>query len=179
MRAGPADPAAERTGPVDASHPGPAEDSIPTGTDDGRRADVLDLTHPRTARAFRTIRRLVLAYLGVSVVALAAIVLMRHHAAEVNSAVWTRGVIVVATAALLLLFATRAAQGSRGAYRRLRIISIVTVLAIAAIIASPGTFPVWLKVEQGVCGLIMAGVAVVANGPRLRALFAAAPPAGE
>ena len=96
--------------------------------------------------------------------ALAAIVLMRDDAAQVNSAVWTRGIIVVVTAALMLLFATRAAQGSRGAYRRLRIVSIVTVVAIAAIIASPGTFPVWLKVEQGLCGLIMAGVAVLANG---------------
>jgi hypothetical protein len=140
---------------------------------------VLDLTHPRTAGAVRTIRRLVLAYLAVSVAALVAIVLMRDDAAEVNSAVWTRGIIVVVTAALMLLFATRAAQGSGGAYRRLRIISIITVVAIAAIIAAPGTFPVWMKIEQGLCGLIMAGVAVLANGPRLRALSATAPPAGE
>ena len=81
---------------------------------------------------------------------------------------------VLVTAALMLLFATRASQGSRRAYRRLRIISIVTVVAIAAIIASPGPFPAWLKVEQGVCGLIMAGIAVLANGSHLRALFATA-----
>ncbi len=139
---------------------------------------MLDLTHPRTAEAFRTIRRLLLAYLAVSLAALVAIVLMRDDAAEVNPAVWTRAIIVVATAALMLLFAAKAADGSRGAYRRLRIISIVTVVAIAVIIAAPGTFPVWLKVEQGLCGLIMAGVAVVANRPRLRTLFAA-PAAGE
>jgi hypothetical protein len=96
----------------------------------------------------------------------------------VNSAVWTRATIVVVTAVLMLLFAARAAEGSRGAYRRLRIISIITVVVIAVIIAAPGTFPVWLKVEQGICGLIMAGVAVVANRPGLRALFAA-PPTGE
>ncbi len=139
---------------------------------------MLDLTHPHTANAFRTIRRLVLAYLAVSVAALVAIVLMRHDAAEVNSAVWTRGVVVVVTAALMVLFAARAMQGSCSAYRRLRIISSATVLAIAAITPSPGPSPAWLKVEQGVCGLIMAGVAVLANGSRLRALFAAAP-AGE
>ena len=52
---------------------------------------MLDLTHAHTANAFRTIRRLVLAYLAVSVAALVAIVLMRDDAAEVNSAVWTRG----------------------------------------------------------------------------------------
>jgi cytochrome bd-type quinol oxidase subunit 2 len=139
---------------------------------------VLDLTHPRMAEAFRTIRRLLLAYLAVSVAALVAIVAMRNDAAEVNSAVWTRATIVAITAVVMLLFAARAAEGSRGAYRRLRIISIITVVVIAVIIAAPGTFPVWLKVEQGICGLIMAGVAVVANRPRLRALFAA-PPAGE
>ena len=139
---------------------------------------MLDLTHPRTAQAFRTIRRLLLAYLAVSVAALVAIVAMRNDAAEVNSAVWTRASIVAVTAAVMLLFAARAAEGSRGAYRRLRIISIITVVVIAVIIASPGTFPLWLKVEQGLCGLIMAGVAVVANRPGLRALFAA-PPAGE
>ena len=135
---------------------------------------MLDLTNARTANPFRAIRRLVLAYLAVSVAALVAIVLMRDDAAEVNSAVWIRGVIVLVTAVLMLRFATSAMQGSRGAYRRLRIISIVTVVAIAAIIASPGPFPIWLKVEQGVCGLIMAGVAVLANGPRLRMLFATA-----
>jgi hypothetical protein len=136
---------------------------------------MLDLTHPRTAEAFRTIRRLLLAYLGVSVAALVAIVAMRNDAAEVNSAVWTRATIVAVTAVLMLLFAAKAAEGSRGAYRRLRIISIVTVVVIAVIIAAPGTFPVWLKIEQGLCGLIMAGVAVVSNQPGLRALFAASP----
>lgn len=135
---------------------------------------MLDLTHARTENPFLAIRRLLLAYLGVSAAALVAIVLMRDDAAEVNSAVWTRGIIVLVAATLMLLFATRAMQGSRAAYRRLRIVSIVTVVAIAAIIASPGPFPVWLKIEQGVCGLIMAGVAVLANGSHLRALFATA-----
>lgn len=134
---------------------------------------MLDLTHPRSTEAFRTIRRLLLAYLGVSVAALVAIVVMRGDAAEVNPAVWTRATIVAVTAVLLLLFAARAAAGSRGAYRRLRIISVVTVVAIAVIVAVPGPFPGWLKIEQGVCGLIMAGVAVLANRPGLRALFAA------
>jgi uncharacterized membrane protein len=141
--------------------------------------DVLDLTHAHAENPFLAIRRLLLAYLGVSAAALVAIVLMRDDAAEVNSAVWTRGIIVLVAAALMLLFATRAMQGSRAAYRRLRIISIVTVAAIAAIIASPGPFPVWLKIEQGVCGLLMAGIAVLANGSHLRALFATAGQDGE
>jgi peptidoglycan/LPS O-acetylase OafA/YrhL len=141
--------------------------------------DVYDLAHPRTAQAFRTIRRLLLAYLAVSVAAVVAIVLMRNDSTEVDSTVWTRGIIVAVTAALLLLFAARAAQGSRSAYRRLRILSIITVAVIVAIVAAPGALPAWMKIEQGVCGLIMAGVAVLVSQPRLRALFPPAPPQSD
>jgi hypothetical protein len=47
------------------------------------------------------------------------------------------------------------------------------VAAIAVIIALPGTFPLWMKIEQGVCGLILLGVVVIVNGRHLRSLFAA------
>lgn len=131
-----------------------------------------DLQHPDTRRAFRTVRRLVLAYLGLSVVTLAAAVALRDHHTMVNAPVLVRGTIVVASAALTLLLTVRAANGSRGAFRRLRILSAVMLVAIATIIALPGTFPVWMKVEQGVCGLALLGVAAVVNGRHLRSLFA-------
>jgi hypothetical protein len=127
-------------------------------------------THHRMA--LRGVRALVGAYLALSAVTLAAIVLLRHDVAAVNSAVWIRGMAVVASALLTTLFAARAAAGSRRAYLRLRIVSTVMVVAIALIIALPGPFPLWLKIEQGVCGLLLLGVAVRVNGPRLRALFA-------
>ena len=98
---------------------------------------------------------------------------LRDDAAEVNAAVWTRGVIVVASALLTLTFTVRAARGSRRAYLRLRIASAVMVVAIAVILALPGTFPLWMRIEQGVCGLLLLGVVVVVNGRRLRASFAA------
>ena len=130
------------------------------------------LDHPRTLSAFRNVKRLVAGYLAICVLALVAIVLLRNNAAEVNSAVWTRSVIVVITAVLLFVFTARAARGSRGAYRRLRIVSIVTPVAIAVIIAVPGAFPLWMKIEQGVCGAVMIGVAMIVNGRHLRSLFA-------
>ena len=65
-----------------------------------------------------------------------------------------------------------AGRGSRGAFRRLRIISIVTTVAIVVIVVLPGTFPVWLKVEQSVCGVLMLGVALLANGRTARSRFA-------
>jgi hypothetical protein len=132
-----------------------------------------DMNHPRSLTAFRSVKLLAGGYLGISVLTLVAIVLLRNNAAAVNDAVWVRGSIVVASALLTFVFTVRAARGSRKAYRRLRIISGVMVVAIAVIITLPGTFPLWMKIEQGACGLVLIGVAVVVNGKHLRSLFAA------
>ena len=131
-----------------------------------------DINHPRAVKAFRRIKLLVGGYVGISALTLVAIVLLRNHASEVNSAVWTHGIIVVASALATFSFAVLAARGARRAYLRLRIISVVMVVAIAVIIAVPGAFPLWMKIEQGVCGLFLIGVAVLVNGAHLRSLFA-------
>jgi hypothetical protein len=130
-----------------------------------------DAQQSRVHAAFRNTKRLVAGYLAISVLTLIAIVAMRHHTAIVNDAVWVRGTIVVLSALLTLLFTVRAAGGSRRALLRLRIISAVMVVAIATIIALPGTFPVWMKVEQGVCGLLLLGVVALVNGKHLRSAF--------
>ncbi|WP_043263183.1 hypothetical protein [Streptomyces sp. CT34] len=132
-----------------------------------------ELQHPRSQAAFRGMKWLAGGYLGISVLTLVAIVALRNDAAVVNDAVWVRGTIVVASALLTFAFAVRTARGSRGAYRRLRIVSAVMIVAIAAIIVLPGTFPIWMKVEQGVCGLALLGVALLVNGKQLRSAFAA------
>ena len=121
----------------------------------------------------RRINLLVGCYLAVSVLTLVAIVLFRDDPALVTDAVRVRATIVVASAALMAVFAARTARGSRGAYRRLRIVSAVMLVAIVVIIAWPGGFPLWLKAEQGVCGLLVAGVVLIANGERMRTRFAA------
>jgi hypothetical protein len=130
-------------------------------------------THPRTQTALRSTELLVGGYLAISVLTLVAIVVLRNHAAVVNSAVWTHGIIVAVSALLLFTLTARAAGGSRRAYLRLRIASAVMVVAIAVIIALPGTFPLWMKIEQGVCGLLLIGVVAIVNGRHLRSLFAA------
>jgi hypothetical protein len=111
-------------------------------------------------------------YLALSVLTLAAVALLRDNPAVVNDAVWVRSGIVVATAALMYAFATRAARGSRGGYRRLRFMSAVMVVAIAVIVALPGSFPLWLKIEQGVCGLLLIGVTALVNSKAARSSFA-------
>jgi hypothetical protein len=122
---------------------------------------------------FRGIRLLLGGYLGVSVLTLVAIVLLRNESAVVNNAVWVRGTVVVASALVMSAIARRAAGGSRRAYLRLRVASAIIVVAIAVIIALPGTFPLWMKIEQGVCGLLLLGVVVQVNGRDLRSSFAA------
>jgi phosphatidylserine synthase len=126
-------------------------------------------TEPRTRRSFRTVQLLGWSYLGLSVLALVVIFLLRNHPAEVNDTAWIRAIIVAATAVLLIVFVERMTGGSRGAHRRLRFISI----GIAVIVAIPGMLPLWMTLEQSVCGLLMIGVALVVNGRHLRELFAA------
>jgi hypothetical protein len=123
-------------------------------------------------KAFSLVKALLFGYLAVSVLTLAAIVLLRNDASVVNPAVWIRGSIVAASSVLTLAFAAAAARGSRGAYRRLRIITAVMPVAIVVIIALPGTFPLWMKVEQAVCGVLLLGVVAIVNGRTIRTAFA-------
>jgi hypothetical protein len=131
-----------------------------------------DIARQDPAHALRPVKRLVSAYLALSVGTLAAIILLRDHSGIVNSAVWTRGIIVVLSSLLMLRFTRRAARGAARAYLRLRIVSAAMVVAIAVIVALPGTFPVWMKIEQSACGLLLVGVVALVNRPRVRALFA-------
>ncbi|MBC3840206.1 hypothetical protein GXW82_08405 [Streptacidiphilus sp. 4-A2] len=132
-----------------------------------------ELAHPVSRQAFRTVKVLVGGYLALSLATLAAIVLLRNNASVVNSAVWVRGTVVVGSALLTRRFAARAARGSRRAYRRLRVVSTAMVTAIVAIVSLPGTFPLWMKAEQVVCGVLLAGVVAVVNRRQLRTLFTA------
>jgi hypothetical protein len=132
---------------------------------------IMSTRNPAEA-AFRTVKLLVGAYLAISVATLAAIFVERDDSGVVNSAVWTRGTIVVASALLMMTFTVWAARGSRRAYLRLRIVSAVMVVAIAVIISLPGLFPVWMRIEQGVCGIVLLGVVAVVNRRELRAEFA-------
>jgi len=144
------------------------------GTSVNARSAAISRPDPRNMTAFRNAKRLVGAYAGISALTLVLIALLRNHSSLVNSAVWTRGSIVAGTSLLMLSFTIRAARGARMAYLRLRIASAIMLVAIAVIISLPGSFPVWMKVEQAVCGLILIGVVSLVNGKRLRSLFATA-----
>jgi phosphatidylglycerophosphate synthase len=121
--------------------------------------------------AFRGARLLAGAYLGLSVLTLAVIALFHNHASMVDSAAWVRATIVVASSAVTYLCAVAAERGSRGAYRRLRILSLVMVAAIVVLVALPGSLPLWLKAEQSACGVLLLAIVVMVNGRDARALF--------
>ena len=131
----------------------------------------VNVGHPRSDSALRSVQLLVIGYVAISVLTLVAIIALRNHTTVVNDAVWTRGTIVVASSALTFLFARSAARGSRRGYLRLRIVSAVMLVAIVVIIALPGTFPLWMKGEQAVCGLLLLAVTLLVNGKHLRSVF--------
>ncbi|HEX6779378.1 MAG TPA: hypothetical protein VF099_14305 [Ktedonobacterales bacterium] len=130
------------------------------------------LNNPRTQQAFRGMKVLVSCYLAISILTLVAIVLLRGNDAIAPVAVWVRGIIVVAHAFVTLLFVVRATRGSRVGLILLRIGSAVMVVAIAVIIVIPGDFPLWFKVEQAICGLLLLGIVTVVFGKQLRSTFA-------
>ena len=131
-----------------------------------------DLKHPQSQSVFQRVKVLVGSYLGLSVLTLIAIVLWRDNPNMVTQAVWIRASIVVASAVLTISFTAQMARGSSRGYLRLRIVSAIMLVAIVVIIALPDPFPLWMKIEQGVCGLLLLGVVVLVNGKYLRSVFA-------
>jgi hypothetical protein len=129
------------------------------------------LHHSRSLAAFRSVNLLLGSYFGISVLTLVAAALLRSNAAIAPTPVLVRGTIVVAHALVTLLFTARTAHGSRAGYILLRLSSAIMVVAITVILAIPGDFPLWFKIEQGICGLLLLGVVMVVNGKYLRSAF--------
>lgn len=95
-----------------------------------------------------------------------------------ESPVWVRGTIVAVIAVILLLLAGRAAAGSRGAYKRMLIMTTVAPIAVAVIVALPHDgFPVWMKIEQTVVGLLLLAAAVLAGRRGVRQAYRTPQPA--
>jgi len=126
-------------------------------------------TTPNTVAGFRPVLLLTGGYLTLSVLTLLVIVLFRGNHTMVTDAVWVRATIVVASSLLTFSFARSAGRGSRKGLLRLRIVAGVMLVAIVVIVALPGLFPLWLRIEQAACGLLLLGVTVLVNGRRLRA----------
>lgn len=123
------------------------------------------------AVAFRPIVILLTAFLVVSCAMEAVLVAQSASGLDIDTAIWIRCSLVLASSVTVLLFAIAAARGSRNAWIRLRIISAVVVVAIIVIVSIPGFLPDWVRIEQAVCGAFVLPVAVLLNLPRVTALF--------
>ena len=131
---------------------------------------VLDATHGST---FRTVKALVATYFGISLATVVADVLMAGNTTMVTQNVWTRTIIVLLSSALMFSMVVRAAKGVRRSFLRLRLTSGAMTIAIVVLISLPGLLPLWIKLEQGFCGLLLLGVVALVNGKALRSAFAA------
>lgn len=126
------------------------------------------------ARATLTVvRRLWLTCGIVSAAALAvAGVLTVVDPADVNWVVWLRGSVVAVASFVFIAVTVAAARGSVRAYRRLRWVSIIAPIGIALIIVAPDNgYPLWMKAEQGVVGVIIAVIGVLLHRAVVRQSF--------
>jgi hypothetical protein len=119
-------------------------------------------------KLYGRVRALFVAVLAISIATLGVAAVVGSSAS-----VWVRDGIVIVIAALLILLAGRAFRGSRAAYLRMRLTATIAPLATLVIIALPNDgFPVWMKVEQAVVGLLLLAAAVMVGRKAVRGAYA-------
>lgn len=110
-------------------------------------------------------------FAAVSALMLAALIVLAATGYHVDTAMWVRCSIVLASAVLLLVFADRAAHGTRSAVVRLRIITPIVFAALVVIALIPGFLPDWARAEQALCALLLIPAVILLWMPRTMALF--------
>ncbi len=115
-----------------------------------------------------------MAIVSLATLVIAAVLHNRHDL--VNWVVWLRGGAVAAASLWLISLAGQALKGKRSAYVRIRTLSILGTVGIVLICVAPDSgYPLWMKFDQGVIGLLLAGVAILATRQAIRAAFRAPP----
>ncbi|MFG6195311.1 hypothetical protein [Nonomuraea sp. JJY05] len=113
------------------------------------------------------VRALFVAVLVISVATLGVAALIGG-----NWVVWLRGAAVALAAVWLVALAGQAARGKRSAYVRIRFVTIAAPLGIVLILLAPDSgYPVWMKAEQAVVGVLVAAVALLVNRRAVRQAF--------
>ena len=112
----------------------------------------------------RTVRRIIGAYVVLSLATVAAIiVLSKVSPGQVNPQAWVRGIIVAATSVLTFAIARRASPGQPRTLLRLRVVLVVILVAVVGVLFFVA-LPWWMRVEQGLCGVLLLSAAVIALG---------------
>lgn len=134
----------------------------------------LTVDRPEVQGALAVVTRLWLLCAAVSLLLLGVAGILTAIAPdEVNWVVWLRGAVVAAASLVFMLVTRAAARGSRRAYSRMRWVAILAPIGIVAIIVAPDTgYPLWMKAEQAVIGVLIAIIAVILNRRSMRLAFA-------
>jgi hypothetical protein len=85
--------------------------------------------------------------------------------------VWGRVAGVVVASVMYLRIGYRLRRGHRGAYRRILWISCAGLAALGWLFAT-GEYPVWVRIEQALQGVVLATLLWSVTRPELRAKFA-------
>ena len=97
----------------------------------------------------------------LSILTVIAIAILSGVAPDlVSPQAWVRGIIIAATSILTFAFARRAAHGSPRALLRLRIVVAILLVAVVAVLFFL-PLPVWMVVEQAVCGALLLATAII------------------
>ena len=138
----------------------------------GATSSTVTVTEPDAREKLHIAQVLLGGYAAVSVLTLLAIVVFSGNPEIVTDAVWIRGSILAVASVITYLIGVYMARGSRNAYRRVKIIAIAQVVAIVVIESVPGAFPIWFKIENGVCGALLVIVVLLTFARSVRAAFA-------
>jgi hypothetical protein len=131
------------------------------------------VTDPDARAKLRIAQVLLGGYAAVSALTLLAIVVFSGDPDIVTDAVWVRGSIIAVSSLVTFAIGASVAKGSRSNYRRVRIIALAQVVAIVVIESIPGSFPVWFKIVNGVCGALLVIVVLLTSARTVRTAFAA------
>ncbi|MFD1547171.1 hypothetical protein [Nonomuraea guangzhouensis] len=113
------------------------------------------------------VRTLFVVMLAVSVLALVVAAIVGG-----DWVVWVRGVAVAAAAAWLIALTGQAEKGRRAAYVRIRFIATIAPIGILLIVAVPSSgYPLWMRVEQGLVGVLLVAVATLVNRRTVRQAY--------
>ena len=121
-----------------------------------------------TRSRFLAIQVLLVVYLAATVATIGVLAARHADQAFATDEAWGHAIVVLVFAALLVPAASRAARGSRGAYRRLLIVSIVLPVVSVVLVALPHLLPGWMRVEQAAYGALLLVVAVLAASSPVR-----------
>ncbi|MBO8190619.1 hypothetical protein ITI46_02705 [Streptomyces oryzae] len=135
-------------------------------------SSTVTVTDPDARHKLHIAQVLLGGYAALSVLTLLAIVVFSGNPDMVTDAVWIRGTVLAVASLVTFALGVSMAQGARRNYRRVQIIALAQVVAVVVIESVPGAFPLWFKVENGMCGALLVIVVLVTLARTVRSTFA-------